>query len=999
MQSRDVHAPPSLVRRVAAGAIVCLTLAIGSRPLAAQTGTVSGRVTDATSGNPVRAVQLSITGTTLGATTDADGRYRIANVPSSAREISAKRIGFKAVSAGFTLDASGTATVNIALVESATTLEGMVVTGTLGDMRKRAIGNSVATVNATDVVSQSAVSNITEVLQAKTPGLTLMPGSGTIGTAANYRLRGAGSLYAGNQPTIYVDGVRITQRSQGQFDLFGQTTSGLDAFNPQDIESIEVIKGPAAATLYGAEAAAGVIQIITKKGKTGNVKWESRFETGHSQWDSNLRPVNYAIATAARLADTVTWPGFKGKQLNDIISFRPMSDGRALRTAGLTKYMVSASGGTDRYNFFVSANADQEDGVYYNNYSTLNSLRGNFSFVPTNKLTFTTNVQLSHNHLRLPLNDNVAAGLIISSYLAVPGRTYAFPAGPEYSTITPELANIYDNQTFADRYFVGSSAEYKLVDWFTQRVRLGLDVNVGRARLYYAPDPRAPYQARFSLDIDNSKGFIAEGRPLTNGITVNYDATATKEFTPAFSGNVSAGMQYLSDVFKRTEAIGSDLGSVGVQSVSAAAVTISKQQDTAQKSIGFYVQGQGAWRDRLFLTAAMRMDNNSAFGSKLNRVFYPKLSASYVISEEPFFKVSGVNQLRLRAAWGQAGNAPGPLDAIRTYTSSVVTTATGTSSALRYGSVGNPDLKPERGTEIEMGFESSLLDDLFNFDVTYYNKKTHDALMPVAIAPSTGFTGNQLVNLGTIANSGFEAVFNASPIRRKAVTVEATVTLATNKNNLVTFGDNRAPIIFGSYAPSQRYQVGYPLGAYWAQRVQRNADGTIVKIAGRPVLDTASVYMGPSVPTREMAFSPSIRLYERLHLRTLFDYKAGHYLFNVKDWRRDRALVSWATVDPAANPDDVLVRSFASQTYLHIQQADFLKWRDLSATYDLPVGRLKRLVDRASLTLAGHNLKVWTKYGGADPEVNFNGVSTFNRNDSWTVPMTRRYSASVSVGF
>jgi len=153
------------------------------------------------------------------------------------------------------------------------------------------------------------------------------------------------------------------------------------------------------------------------------------------------------------------------------------------------------------------------------------------------------------------------------------------------------------------------------------------------------------------------------------------------------------------------------------------------------------------------------------------------------------------------------------------------------------------------------------------------------------------------------------------------------------------------------------------------------------------------------VPTREMAFTPSVRLFDRLRLRTLFDYKSGHYQFNVKDWRRDRALVSWATVDPAANPDDVLVRSFASQTFLHIQKADFLKLRDVSASYDLPVARAKRFVDRATVTVAGHNLKVWTKYGGADPEVNFNGVSTFNRNDSWTVPMTRRYSASLSVNF
>lgn len=415
--------------------------------------------------------------------------------------------------------------------------------------------------------------------------------------------------------------------------------------------------------------------------------------------------------------------------------------------------------------------------------------------------------------------------------------------------------------------------------------------------------------------------------------------------------------------------------------------------------MGFYAQEQVAWRDRLFATAAVRMDNNSAFGSDLNKVFYPKLSVSYVLSEEPFFKLPYVDELRLRAAWGQAGNAPGPLDALRTYSSSVVTGATGSSSALRYSAVGNPDLKPERGSEIELGFEAGALDGRVSVDATYYSKRTNDALIPVAIAPSSGFTGNQLTNLGTIANSGVELRVSGTPVQLKNLTVETTLSMSTNKNRLVSFGDDRAPIAFGSYAPSQRYQVGYPLGGFWAQRVKRNADGTPVLVSGRPVIDTASVYMGPSVPTREMAFSTGITMWQKLRFRGLLDYKAGHYQFNVKDWRRDRSGVSWATANPAADPNEVLVRQFASQTYLHIQQADFLKLRDLTLSYELPTAMVKRYVSRATLSVSGHNLKIWTKYGGADPEVNFNGTSTFNRNDSWTVPMTRRYSASISVGF
>ena len=977
---------------------IAAALLLSAMPLMAQTGTLAGRVTDGVSGAPLQSAQISVTGTRLGAVTDAEGRFRILSVPTSAREVRAQRLGYKPLAASVNFDASGNANVTLALTEGVTTLDAVVVTGAVGDTRKRAIGNAVSTVNAADVVGQSAVANITEILQAKTPGLTLMPGSGTVGTAANYRLRGAGSLYAGNTPTIYVDGVRVSARGMGAYDTFGQVTSSLDAFNPSDIESIEVIKGPAAATLYGAEAAAGVIQIVTKKGRAGRLKWESRVEAGSSDWDKNLRPVNYAIATTARLADTVTWPGFKGKKLGDTISFWAMTDGRALRTARLSKFNLAASGGGDRFNFFVSGARDNEQGVYYNNYSNLRSLRGNFSFVPTTKLTFSTNVGVSNNHIRLPLNDNVALGLIISSYLAIPGRAYAFPAGQNYSQITPEMANIYDNQTDADRFFFGSSGEYKPVDWFSNKIRVGLDANVGTAELYYAPDPRAPYAARFSLELDNSKGFIAEGKPFTKDLTLNYDGTLTRKMSSVLTANTSFGMQYLTTLYKRTDAIGLDLGSAGVRSVSSAAVTSSTQAFSEQKSVGFYGQEQFAWRDRLFATAALRIDNNSAFGSELNRVFYPKLSASYVISEEPFFSVPGVQELRLRAAWGQAGNAPGPLDAIRTYTSSVVTTATGTSSALRYGAVGNPTLKPERGSEIELGFETSVLNGLFGLDATYYNKTTRDALIPVAIAPSSGFVGNQLTNLGTISNTGVEMLLSIAALQRQNLSIDGTVSLSTNHNELVSFGDGRAPIIFGSYAPSQRYQVGYPLGAMWAQRVRRNADGSLFKVAGRPVIDT-SIYMGPSVPTREMAFSGDVRVYQRVRVHGLLDYKSGHYQFNVKDWRRDRALVSWETVNPAADPDEVLVRSFASQTFLHIQPADFLKLRDVSVSVDLPTAFLKGWADRASVTFAGHNLKIWTKYGGADPEVNFNGISTFNRNDSWTVPMTRRYSASLAVNF
>jgi hypothetical protein len=286
-------------------------------------------------------------------------------------------------------------------------------------------------------------------------------------------------------------------------------------------------------------------------------------------------------------------------------------------------------------------------------------------------------------------------------------------------------------------------------------------------------------------------------------------------------------------------------------------------------------------------------------------------------------------------------------------------------------------------------------------DLSYYNSRTKDALLPVDVPPSTGFTGTQLQNLGTIANSGIELLLSVIPYRSRAVTLESTISLSANKNELVSFGDDRAPIAFGAYAPVHRYQEGYPLAGFWAQQVQYDASGNVIKNAqGRPILQDSSIYRGPSVPTREIALSNTITLFGNVRIYGLLDYKAGHWQFNVKDWRRDRSGVSWETANPAADPDEVLVRQFASQTYVHIQQADFLKLRDLSVSYDLPSVLTGRVgIKRSTLTLAGHNLKIWTKYAGADPEVNFHGDDTFNRNDSWTVPQTRRISASLAVSF
>lgn len=985
------------VRPTSAGHVV---LVRGASPSpSVQTGTIEGVVRDGTSRETLPGANVLIPGTQFGASTNHEGRYSIAAVPAGTHTIEARYIGYRPAVREVTVVAGETVRLDFDMGFESLRMDEVVVTGTAGDSRRRTIGNAVSRVDAASVNELTASGNLTEMLQARTPGMTLLPGSGTAGTAASIRLRGASSMSGSSTPVVFIDGVRMSSGSMGHFNVYGQGTSMLESLNPEDIESIEVIKGPAAATLYGAEAAAGVIQIITKRGRMGQraVQFGATLEMGQNDWAVE-RPTNYAVCTQARIDNPSVWVGCEGRSVGEFITHVPLSNGDALRSGTIRRLNLTAQGGGEAYSFYLSGSTDVDEGVFHNNFSNRQSLRGNFGFFPTERLTFNVNLNYANTHVRLPLNDDIAYGLIISSWLANPGQLYNFPGDVGYFTLRPEVSNQYDNQTRTDRFIVGGSADWRPLDWLTNRFRVGYDHSNGLAEIFYTPDQTGA--APFGPNV--SDGYIGQAVPRNSVLSLDYDVTATASLSEEIVSNTSLGIQYVGRQARRTQAIGQGLGTGVQRSVSAAAITSGSYSFSEVRSLGMYLQEQIGWRDRLFGTAAVRMDNHSAFGSDIEAVLYPKISLSYVISEEDYFNVPVLSDLRLRAAWGQAGNAPNVYSADRRYTTSVATLENGTTvPALRYLAYGNPGLKPERANEFEVGFDASLLDGLFDLEATYYNARTRDAMMSVPVPPSTGFSGSTLENLGTIANEGVEVVLTAHALRSQAARWDHTVAFTANRNELVSFGDGRDPVVFGIYAPVQRHQEGYSLGAFWARPVQYDDQGNLVRnAAGSPVLDDP-VYMGPSVPPRELTYSTTLTLFNNLRVFAMMDYKGGHYQFNVKDWRRDRAGLSWETVNPEANPDEVAARQLATQTYLHVQPADFIKLRDVSVSYTLPQQYVTELgISRAMITLSGHNLAVlWTRYGGADPEVNFHGPADFSRVDSWTMPMMRRLSASFRVNF
>ena len=347
-----------------------------------------------------------------------------------------------------------------------------------------------------------------------------------------------------------------------------------------------------------------------------------------------------------------------------------------------------------------------------------------------------------------------------------------------------------------------------------------------------------------------------------------------------------------------------------------------------------------------------------------------------------------------------------------------MTLGTATGSALRTLGYGNPDLKPERGEEIELGFDAGLLEDRLGVDFTFYNKTTTDMLQSISIAPSTGFISSRLTNLGKVNNRGIELSLFGTPVLMNRFQWDTRLNISTNRNKLVGFGiPNRTVETPGPqpYGSVQQHREGYPLGGFWVTPPQRGPDGAaLLTPAGAAIFnpgDTARRYIGPSTPTREIGFSNTFTLWGGMRLYALLDHKGGFFVYNLQERNRCQSNDNCARVNnPAARfpqnaADTILFKELAvyrsaSVSPEWIQKGDFVKLREISLTFDVPSQLVRRSgAQAASLVLSGRNLKIWSDYEGVDPEVNSYGGRNFVRVDAYAAPAPRRLSATINLTF
>ncbi len=948
----------------------------------AQGGVVSGTVVAEGTQRPLAGADVGVEGVPgKGAVTDASGKFNIPGLDGTTVVLRIRLIGYRPETDTVRI---GAADVRITLAEHAVELNQMVVTGTAGGAQKRELGTSVATVNVADAEAQTAVPTVESLLNGRAPGVDIIPTSGQVGAGAQIRVRGIGSFSLSSTPLFYIDGIRV---DNGQTGLVGR----FNDIPPEEIESIEVLKGPAAATLYGTEAARGVINVITKKGQAGAPKYTFTEESG-TQWFQDAAgrwPTNYWINPATNTLTSINY--VKSEAANGTPLFR---DG------GINNYSLSASGGAGIYRYFVSGEWNDANGINVQNARLQKSVRTNLSIVPSSKVTLETSIGYITSHTNIA-TEGSGGGLLFTGEYAEPQRTVAacptplvFGCGLSRGGFSspPE---VYDAQlSWQDvQRFTGSvSLRYDPFPWMTHRLLFGTDYTLEDIQGYL------PYQTDPTIVFFEGSGFDGSRSETTQQTTYNtYDYAGSVHFNlkPDLVSKSTIGVQYYTNYQTALSASGTHFPIPGLSTITATGTKAAPTSSiVGENTLGAYLQQEFAMSDRLFLTGAVRVDNNSAFGSKASFTTYPKVSVSWVATEEP--KVRSwlpaiIDELRLRAAYGGSGQQPITNSALQT-----LTPVAGPNGAttLTPNTIGNPNLRPERVLGTELGFEAGLLHDRIGVDLTLYNDQSHDAILAIPVAPSTGFGANtQFINAGQINKHGIEVALKGEVINKRDYGWNTQFNIAATTSKIISLGGGADTLLSLGTAPPLQQRVGHSPFDFFTYRVvsaqfnpatgkvltdntlqcDNGHGGTIACFfPGTTSIQAPAVFMGHSIPTTTGSWSNTFR-YGRFRLFVMADFQAGFSKLN-NNLRINCQLTGdciYNVFPQNYNPVIVATTQNGAGTLrdFFIQPASFWKLRDVALSYDVPVNYARRVGASAlGITIAAHNLATLTKYGGLDPE-------------------------------
>ncbi len=981
-----------------------LTALFASPALAQQE--IAGTVIDAGTLLPLSLVRISVEGGTQTTMTDGRGQFKLTNLSGSSVSVTFRRIGYRPHTQTLTV---GEASVRIALTGAPAHLEDVVVTGTAEAVQKRAIGNAVSTISASDAVQLAPPQDVSNLINGKAPGVVVLQGSGSVGSGARIKIRGSASVSLSDTPLLYVDGVRVNNGEGSGVTIQGFSSgvvSRLNDIDPESIESIEIIKGPAAATLYGTEASNGVIQVITKRGKEGRPAFSFNAGVG-SNWFQNAagRVGNlYGLDAANKL---IVWNPVQAEEARGTPLFRNGS------TQG---YHASLAGGSATTQYRIGASYEKDDGIEPTNNLWRVSTNVNLTLKPNPKVDVITSFGVTKSLLNQ--NYEGGGGALTEALFGSP----VLVATPNRGFVDFPPETLWENFQASQRVerLIGSvQFTHRPFAWLNHRLTLGIDlIGEDNTDLARVPNQAARQFLTSPTDLGGGKSIFRNDLTTT---TVDYAMNGKANISKSLVSTTSVGAQYFRRQAYFLSASGAGFPAAGLENINAATTSFFAGEDLIKNvTVGVFVQEQLAYKNRLFLTGALRGDDNSAFGKNFNYVTYPKVSASWVLNEEPFFNVPFISTLRLRGAYGETGQQPDAFAALRTY---LPVTGGNGAGAVTPNSPGNANLEPERGKELELGFDASLFNEKVGLDFTFYAQKTVGGLFNRDVAPSSGFPGSLLVNTARIQNRGVEVQLRGYPINKQNVTWDFAFNFAKNWNKVLDLGGPafiNIVQLFGTPRVDQRHAVGYPLGSNFVRRVvsaQVDADGHAIRqgslcddgtggttacfdAAGNAV--APRVFAGRTTPDKEGSFQTSITLFRRLQLFTLVDFKLGAYITQNKARAQCQIFKTCLRnyertgVDPVLTANDEFGSTYR---YAFIESASFAKLREISVSYTLPDRWARSLgASAARVTVSGRNLHTWTGYTGIDPEAYFVGEQ-FVRVDQGQTPQLAQVKTTISLTF
>jgi iron complex outermembrane receptor protein len=993
------------VRRLIFALVVGLLWSI---PISAQTpvpptGTITGRVLDAETQQPVADVSVSVEGTRRGAVTGADGTFTIGGVPSGSQTVRARRIGFGAPVQVVTVPNGGSASVIFSMSRQAAVLEEVVTTG-YGTQRRLAITGSVATIDANDA-KVAVPTNVTNMIEGRATGVQITQNSGEPGAGAHVLIRGGTSISASNEPLYVIDGVAMSGNptEPGGIGVSGAPPlprNPLNLINPSDIQSITVLKDAAATAIYGARAANGVVLIETKRGSAGGPTVEYEFSAGTSWAPRRLNLLSgdqYRTFIQANVPGAFAGEGSANTNWEDAL----------MRHAPTVNHNLSFSGGSANTSYRASLNFfDQEGAVIESGMKRYQARVNGTHQAIDGKLRLGLNLTGSHIiNDYLPFNENggFEGGVFVNMVNYNPTRpitvtdpatgvTSYFEIGPGGQSVRNPvaLANQLLDKGVSDRTLGNMSADYDLFPSLTARVNIGVD-RTGGDRNFYAPRNSA-YGAGF-----NGQAFRSNrdetNKQLQTLLTFHPTLNASRELDVVGGYEFNAtqvnefGVEtrsYLTDAFTYNS-----LGSGNV-------VQPPYSFRTDSRLVSFFGRANAGLAEKYFLTLVLRKDGASQFGENHKWATFPAISGSWRLSQESWMPTGPFSELRLRAGWGKQGNP-----AVDPYSSLILLGASG-SSRYPFGDApatgvvpirnANPDLKWEETAQTNIALDYGFLNNRFNGSLEYYVKNTHDLLLDVSV-PQPAVVGDRIENIGKLQNKGVEFSLDGLVMQRSDFTWNAGLVFSHDKNKVVDLGartfipDSKASGQGQSDQFTQRIMVGQPIGTFvgpefvgWDANgkqlfnhytVDANGKRTLQgQVTSGGITGDDFVILGNSNPDYTLGLRTSGN-WKKFDFSMLIHREAGQKIFNNTalvystkgNALQDKNFLAAALNDPTAISEPAIYSS------RWIEDGSYTRLANITVGYTFDMPSFTGIARGSRVYISGDNLGLWTPYTGYDPEV------------------------------